>query len=383
MGHPRRTNAPSLPLLTCVCLLASTRTGAFAPNTRTHTQVHAQVQSSAQSQSPSLLRSSLRGDEDGTYPSRPQSRPRPANDDRIRKSPPRHPFFDRADPSRFDLGDDLEVLRQEVAEMESRYAQVVEGGFFRTAALLQEKLAEKRGRDAEFVYSEAVCNLNEAAAVEDGELEGRCREEREAARRSMPQFNLHGLWVGRYGGNGRENHEMINITYAGDTLIATKVTGDCFVPRGEVSFTVDLQPRNADFSDQLPPVHLEEAAGSQWGARYLPRFIGRGHVADEGYKEVAWVDGQLVLVGDYFSFAWLPQRHQIIFGRPSGELAIKMLRDYISEEDEAEKAREGARALAERMYTGDVGDGAGLEWVGRRISKQRDLRNLEGKKKSI
>ena len=38
------------------------------------------------------------------------------------------------------------------------------------------------------------------------------------------------------------------------------------------------------------------------------------------------MDGQLILVGDYFSFAWIPIGHQIFFGRPSAELTLKMLR---------------------------------------------------------
>lgn len=41
------------------------------------------------------------------------------------------------------------------------------------------------------------------------------------------------------------------------------------------------------------------------------------------------MEGQLVVIGngDYFSFAWVPLEHQIFFGRPSPELAIRMLRE--------------------------------------------------------
>ena len=35
---------------------------------------------------------------------------------------------------------------------------------------------------------------------------------------------------------------MINVTYHGDLLIAYKVTGDKNVPRGEITFQVDLNP---------------------------------------------------------------------------------------------------------------------------------------------
>jgi hypothetical protein len=40
------------------------------------------------------------------------------------------------------------------------------------------------------------------------------------------------------------------------------------------------------------------------------------------------MEGQLILIGkEYFSFAWVPIEHQIFFGRPSAELALKMLRE--------------------------------------------------------
>jgi hypothetical protein len=40
------------------------------------------------------------------------------------------------------------------------------------------------------------------------------------------------------------------------------------------------------------------------------------------------MDGQLIIIGDtYFSFAWVPIEQQIFFGRPSPELALKMLRE--------------------------------------------------------
>jgi hypothetical protein len=49
-------------------------------------------------------------------------------------------------------------------------------------------------------------------------------------------------------------------------------------------------------------------------------------VAHQGYVNSQWIDGQLILVGRYFSFAWLPIGHQVFFGRPSAELTLKLLR---------------------------------------------------------
>jgi Cyclin D1 binding domain len=133
-------------------------------------------------------------------------------------------------------------------------------------------------------------------------------------------------------------------------LVARKVTGDRTVPKGEVSFTVNLSPPASSSSSssasnsasavggggvvappQVPvvqPIELGPEAAQQWGTKYLQRFVGQGQVASEGYTDSEWLDGQLVLVGqDYFSFAWLPIGHQVFFGRPSPELTLKLLRE--------------------------------------------------------
>ena len=141
---------------------------------------------------------------------------------------------------------------------------------------------------------------------------------------------------------------MINITYAdgGHTLVATKVTGDENVPRGEVTFTVDLAPRappSSSYSGNdaaaggpstasasrggLDPIELDADARRRWGRRYLPRHPGRGRVASADFANPKWMEGQMILVGEFFSFAWVPIGRQIFFGRPSAELTIRMMRE--------------------------------------------------------
>lgn len=134
----------------------------------------------------------------------------------------------------------------------------------------------------------------------------------------------------RYGSHG---YEMINVTYAGDTLIAYKVTGDKNVPRSEVTFQADLNPLKGQAGDSkddqtLNPIMLTDKAAKKWGTSQLPRYHGLGRVAEEDFKNAQWMEGQLIIIGEeYFSFAWVPIEHQIFFGRPSPELALKMLRD--------------------------------------------------------
>ena len=152
----------------------------------------------------------------------------------------------------------------------------------------------------------------------------------------------------RYGSHG---YEMINVTYVGDTLIAFKVTGDKNVPRGEITFQADLTPvavkrlrgresvgggpsKTKGMKEKpLEPIMLTDKAASKWGTRQLPRYRGLGQVAESGFKNNRWMDGQLIIIGEeYFSFAWVPLENQIFFGRPSPELALKMLREGGMEE---------------------------------------------------
>lgn len=114
------------------------------------------------------------------------------------------------------------------------------------------------------------------------------------------------------------------------------MTGDRNVPRGEITFQVNLDPfptksvgSNVAAADtQLQPISLTEKAAKKWGTSQLPRYRGLGQVAEPGYSNSQWMDGQLIIIGEeYFSFAWVPIEQQIFFGRPSPELALKMLRE--------------------------------------------------------
>lgn len=216
--------------------------------------------------------------------------------------------------------------------------------------------------DAEFVYT--VSLERQELAEQEGDLleASRLYQEAMEARAALPQFNLEGLWVGKYSEDG---YEMINVTYQGDVLMAEKVTGTKNVPRGQATFQVDLSPQGgvvgmigsaSTYHDRqqqqqqhqvLSPIELGDSAAKQWGCRYLPRFAGQGQVAAEGYHDSQWIDGQLIMVNEYFSFAWLPIGHQVFFGRPTPELILKLMK----EETKKEAAGEGsARAFLEKCW---------------------------------
>ena len=198
-----------------------------------------------------------------------------------------------------------------------------------------------------------------------------------AAKSCLPQYNYHGLWIGRYSSSHTGNsgdtttdtgYDLINVTYVqgndyyNDMLIATKVTSfHGNVPHEEITFQVPLYPitsmtnnnptttttttPSSSSSAVLPPIPLSPNAASKWGISQLSRFYGYGQVAEHHYQNHHWVPGQFIVINaNYFSFAWLPtttatttstsgssssnnepQQTQIFFGRPSPELVLKLL----------------------------------------------------------
>lgn len=244
---------------------------------------------------------------------------------------------ERANRARFFSGERLIELRENAANMRGQLEQAkVENHEVRISALT-DAIASLERRDPDLVYARALKECSQA------ELDGRMDDanlhwqEAKGARDNIDQLNLHGLWVGKYGSSG---YQMINITYVGDTIIATKVTGDKNVPKGEVTFQANLSPSSEPGSyKRLEPIVLSEAAAKKWGTSKLHRFTGKGQVAAEGFKDREWMDGQLIMVGDYFSFAWIPIGIQIFFGRPSLELTLKMLKEDKYKMDGADAMR--------------------------------------------
>ncbi|GAX19941.1 hypothetical protein FisN_1Lh588 [Fistulifera solaris] len=242
------------------------------------------------------------------------------------------------------FGDELWDLRSEMERLSSYLVDAMTQGKESEERKTRSKLREVEQKDPELVYMLEKVACRDALAenrMEDAALH---QERATVARSCLPQFNLEGLWVGKYGAHG---YELINVTYVDDTLIAEKITGDRNVPRGELTFKVDLDPlkifktpaggtqhksgKGFDFSGEqakLDPIKLTDKAARRWGTSQLPRYSGLGQVAEEGFKNSQMMDGQLIIIGqEYFSFAWLPIEQQIFFGRPSPELILKMLRE--------------------------------------------------------
>lgn len=227
-----------------------------------------------------------------------------------------------AETDRYLQGDELHRLRQRVLNMRQSLQEARESGHPQQIQQLSRSILSAQQADGEFMYQVSLERM-EAAQQAGLFLEAeQYRRAAKEARASLPQFQLEGLWVGKYG----DTFQMVNVSYCGDVLTAHKVTGDGHVPKGEITFQVDLSPSYCNSNECLDPIELTNDAVQQWGSRYLQRHAGLGQVAADGFKHSQWLDGQLILVNQYFSFAWLPTGHQVFFGRPSAELTLKLLR---------------------------------------------------------
>jgi len=267
--------------------------------------------------------------------------------------------------SKFASGDELYEIRQRTIEVKQELidarkqfnaspTKIEKVAANKRIYELEKELVNLNGRDAEFMYAVSRDMMAKAEMDGDTRLAEKYRVLAEEARLCIPELNMHGLWVGKYGEFG---YEMINVTYTDDdTMIATKITGDKNVPAGKVTFTVDLAPVISPTTGQLThlePIELDSKAKKQWGKKYLPRHLGKGQVAGENFTNAQWMEGQMILVGRFFSFAWVPIGTQIFFGRPSSDLTIKMLKEA-KEEDPVAIMRESAQNMWEETHWNEL-----------------------------
>lgn len=86
-------------------------------------------------------------------------------------------------------------------------------------------------------------------------------------------MDFSGEWIGSYPGH---HDEIIEIVASGTLLIATKVTGDDYVPAGEITWRADL------------------ATG-----------IGEGQIAEHEFHRPRYVPGRLTIHDvDHLTFCW-------------------------------------------------------------------------------
>jgi len=182
---------------------------------------------------------------------------------------------------------------------------------------IREKIQELEKKDPEFMYAAISDQL--VKSPDDESL----LKEAENYRKQLPHFNLGGLWIGRYAEKGV--YDFIEISYEGNELTAIKKTGDGrSIPVGEVTFRADLSPScysSEASSECLLPMVLPDEIVSRWHNKKLARFPGEGQVANDGFIDSEWVQGDLIMVDkNSFVFVWEPFDYQIFFVRPPKHL---------------------------------------------------------------
>mmetsp|Transcript_3822 Transcript_3822/g.9908 ORF Transcript_3822/g.9908 Transcript_3822/m.9908 type:complete len:296 (-) Transcript_3822:85-972(-) len=211
---------------------------------------------------------------------------------------------------------DLPTLREQVVEVERELASAVGREDYSAACTLRDRVTELRTRDPQHRFTQLCAALRQAVAVEDYSKAADLHTEMLSVKHHLPQFQLAGLWRGLYPHHG---DETIRLRYSRDDpnrLIATKVTGDDHVPRGEVTFTADLLDVLPNSPQRTVVRRLSSGAESE---HLVTRYTGSGQVATKGFTDPCFVEGELFMFDtETVGFMWVPFGQLILFSRVDG-----------------------------------------------------------------
>jgi hypothetical protein len=217
---------------------------------------------------------------------------------------------------------ELGAIRKQIVNVRTEMDYAVDSEDYVSAAMYRDDLRELQGRDPVESAADARAQLERAVEKERYSDAAIFRDYLRVLRRFMPQYQLAGLWKGTYPNHGEE---LIRVRYDGDTLFATKVTGDEHVPAGEVTFRAELaapcEPdvKGLEMEGDMVGVRVEVVSLSSDGApqqRDVERYHGEGRIAAKGFQHAHYVPGQLFLMDtDVVGFLWLPLGTLVVFNR--------------------------------------------------------------------
>jgi len=241
---------------------------------------------------------------------------------------------------------DLPSVRGQLAKLQEQLNNAVEDEEYVLAAMLRDDLQELKSKDPAAMAVAVRAEMNEHVACERYDEAALCRDQLMVLRRFLPQYQLAGLWKGNYPNHGEE---MVRVHYAGDTLYATKVTGDEHVPAGEVTFRADLAApldaaarSGADADVRVEVLSISSAGGHE--PREVEQIRGEGRIAARGFRHPHYVPGQLFLMDDdVIGFLWLPIGTFVVFSR-------------VAEDEEMSTEHSAAAAAALGLSSGEEFD---------------------------
>mmetsp|Transcript_37076 Transcript_37076/g.100019 ORF Transcript_37076/g.100019 Transcript_37076/m.100019 type:complete len:321 (-) Transcript_37076:197-1159(-) len=216
----------------------------------------------------------------------------------------------------FARGEELAEVRHTINCLQSRFDEAIDSGDFDEASRCREAITEAQERDPLAKYNSLRAHKLQAENRQDIAAMERTNDQMRVVKHYLPQYGLEGLWVGR---SGALKKQVIRISYEDDMLVGTKIYSDNIVPSGEVIFKVKVSPE----ATQPQPIDVAHVTDPR--LKKLERYTGKGRVVDKKSKSTHWLPGQMILVGDYFAFAWLPINLQIFFMRVPDNITAQLL----------------------------------------------------------
>ena len=254
----------------------------------------------------------------------------------------------------FVQGKELSTLREDLASLENNLKWSLATDDLTRVVALQRAIEQKQKKDPDRVYKDAILKIIKAKGIKKTSKKYRVisKYTRIAleARTYIARLNMEGLWIGKMETNtGTTETLFINVTYHGDTLIAHRVgsTSNPFInddtvtslPNNSILLQADLSPQ-LELKESLKPIALSGITAAKWGTKHLERYPGQGfHPTSSKGAQGASSEGQLIMFEGFFSFLWIPTRQHVFFHRPEPNVVLKLLRDSISKDDEAENTR--------------------------------------------
>jgi hypothetical protein len=253
----------------------------------------------------------------------------------------------------FVQGKELLTLREDIVSLENNLKWSLATDDLSRVVALQRAIEQKQKKDPDRVYKDAILKIIKAKQMKKISKKYRIISKYTKiameARKYIDRLNMEGLWIGKVETMSGTEELLINVTYHGDTMIATQV-GTTFNPTnpdtGNIAATTektiilqaDLSPQ-FEKKESLKPISLSGITASKWGTKHLERYPGQGFpLTSTNSKGVqgASSEGQLIMFDGFFSFLWIPTRQHVFFHRPEPNVLLKLLRDSISKDDEAE-----------------------------------------------